>query len=132
MDLSSLDTVAAASEGAVMPVRHPVTKVALKTEKGEAVTLTVTGSDSKEFRDQERALINKRINAGQRTANADDIYSEATAVLASCVKAWANIELDGKKLDCTPANVKTVLTRFPWLREQVDAFVGDRANFLQA
>lgn len=137
MDLSNLDTVAASGKGAVMEVRHPVTKAILLTtptppkDKGDPVTLTIIGFDATEFRDHERALINKRLNGGKsRQTDAEAIQDEAITVLAMCVKAWSGIEVDGKQLDCTPANVKMVLNRFPWLKEQVDAFVGDRANFL--
>lgn len=133
MDLSTLDTMAAASEGAVMEVRHPVTGMPLKSEGGEPITLTLLGYDSKQFQEYGRLEINRRLNGGApKVQTAEGYENDKIEALSVCVKAWANIMLDGKVLDCSPANAKAVLARFPWIREQVDVFVGSRANFLPA
>jgi hypothetical protein len=131
MDLSNLDTVAAASEGAVMPLLHPVSRAPLKTDDKKPITLTLLGYDSIQFQDFERIKINRRLNgedAPERSAEAHE--ADKLETLSLCVKSWQNIIVDGKALECTAENVRMVLKRFPWIREQVDLFVGNRANFL--
>jgi len=130
MDLASLEPI---SDGAVIPLRHPVTDLPLTTDKGEPITVTVVGMDSDQFKARQRVIINRRIKAGKKaTATAEGIEEEALDALASCVTALSNIVLDGKPVDHSTANVKLLFSRLPWLKEQVDEAVADRANFLKA
>jgi len=43
---------------------------------------------------------------------------------------WSGIEENGVKVDFSFANAVNLLTDYPWLFEQLDMFIGDRANFL--
>lgn len=54
----------------------------------------------------------------------DDISS-----LASLVTAWENVFWNKEALPCTRENVIKVLTAVPDIRQQVRAFVEERANF---
>jgi hypothetical protein len=131
LDLGQLDTGAASEGGVDMPVRHPVTNAPLLD--GETpVTIRVLGMDSKAFRKATRANQDRRLKGMRyRTPTADEIDAEGLDLLVKCTAAWSGIELDGAPLECTPANVRTLYTRFVWLREQVDTAIGDRGNFLQ-
>lgn len=138
MDLSNFDSVKASDEGAVMEVMDPTKGVPLTFMVGEEkkpVTITLLGMDSQKVRDKRNFEINKRLKVTARNRNtttAEQNEEEGTSLLAFCTVAWSGMVLDGKPLECTKDNAALVYTRFPWLRSQVDEFVGDRANFLKA
>lgn len=56
--------------------------------------------------------------------------AERARVLAQVTVAWQGVALDGEVLDCSPANAERLYLRLPWLLDQADRFVADRANFL--
>jgi hypothetical protein len=45
------------------------------------------------------------------------------------VEGWS-ITLGGERPDCTEAKVREVFEALPWVREQVDAALGDAQAFL--
>ena len=133
MDLTELDTSSAADEGVEMAVRHPVTNAPLMMADGETpITIRVAGMDSKIFRKAQRANQDRRMKGARyRAPTADELDAEATELVAKCTLSWRGVMIDGAELQCSFANAKQLYTRLPWLREQVDLFMGDRANFLQ-
>jgi hypothetical protein len=132
MDLATLDTSKAASEGAIMEVQHPVEGTVLKDASGQLVTITLIGADSDKVRKRQRIEINKRLKRGNRAKiTAEEIEEDSINQLAFSTVAWTGIEFEGKTLDCTADNAAMVYQRLGWLREQVSAFVEDRSNFLK-
>jgi len=126
MDLSQLDVQAAAENGANLEVRHPATGIVIP-----GMTITVLGTDSKTYRNAIKARLRQRVN--QRKKNDFDpekAEKEAVELLADLTVDWDGISLDGQVLKCNRENCITVYSRFAWIREQVDEFIGDRANFL--
>lgn len=128
MDLNKLDLTKASNEGAWVDLKHPATAEKLPMK------IKVIGKDSDKFIEMSEKY---------SRSNLDDLKSNKTfeqrlekskeygdQLLINCTLAWEGIELDGKKLDCTPENVKLVYKRFNWIREQVDTAIADRANFL--
>ena len=132
MDLATLDSVKAANEGAAMEVLHPTSNVPLKDDQDNPITITLIGQDSDKVKKRQRLEMNKRLKAGRRsTMTAEELEEQGLELLAFCTVSWNGIKLDGQLLDCTADNAMKVYKRVPWLREQVDSFVGDRANFLK-
>lgn len=132
MDLATLDSVKAANEGAAMEVLHPTSNVPLKDDQENPITITLIGQDSDKVKKRQRLEMNKRLKAGRRsTMTAEELEEQGLELLAFCTVSWSGIKLDGQLLDCTADNAMKVYKRVPWLREQVDSFVGDRANFLK-
>jgi len=129
MDLATLEPTA---DSVPVQLRHPTTNERLTTEAGVAITVSIVGMDSEQFRTRHRAIINKRLNAGKKAkVTAEEIEAESIDTIAACITGWQNIDLDGKPLDFSKASAKTLLTRLPWLREQLDEAIADRANFLK-
>lgn len=130
MDLLKIDTTPAANEGAVMEVRHPTTGEVL-LDNGEAVTITLLGTDSDAFEKINDAAVNRRLKGtGRLVPLAEEQRVIAIEMLAGCTLAWKGIGVeDGKNLEFSRPNAKLVYTKFKWLRDQVDKFVGDRTNF---
>jgi hypothetical protein len=135
MDLSTLETTSVAEQGAAMEVQHPVTGAVLTDTSGAALTITLAGQDSERFRKAERRITNKRLAsqaAGRRIAlTSEGLETDAIERLVACTITWSGITLDGEAKDCTPENAREAYKRLPWLREQVERFVEDRANFLK-
>lgn len=135
MDFSKLDTTKHADEGAELELLSPIDDTVLRDEKtGEAVTIKVIGTDSKDYtkvyqKIQDRR-IQKRFKKGKTTITAAEMQEEAMDMLVACTKGWKHIEIEGKELAFSEDNARMLYTKFPWVREQVDAFVSDRANFL--
>lgn len=136
-DLSTLDTTKAAEEGATLEVRHPTTGIVLMNGEAKPVTLTLAGSDSDRAMKAERAALNRRFkaNANRRgtssSMTAEELDSDTLDKLAACTLGWSGFVVEGSEVECTPANARQLYRQWPWLREQAQAFVDDRANFLK-
>ncbi|MBF0375535.1 MAG: hypothetical protein HQL38_18530 [Alphaproteobacteria bacterium] len=131
IDLASLDTAACANRGAAMTLLHPATRQPLLDSEGQAVAITLAGQDSEAWRKAQRIVSNRRLAArGKAKLTAEELEVEALEMLARCTLAWTGVVIDGKALDCTPANARHLYERLPWVREQADDFVADRANYL--
>lgn len=143
MSLTSLNTAAAANEGRAMPVLHPTDRTPLRDDKGKPVSITLLGQDSDTFIKAEnaaRARTMENLSQGAKfSPAASDL--QACEALAHCTTDWSGIPkgwLDGTD-DETPikhtAENALALYQNPgvkWLRDQVDKFIANRANFLKA
>jgi hypothetical protein len=137
IDLAALDTVQGSNEGFEVSIYNPATTENL------GLFITVLGKDSDEFQRVSRAQQKKRMEkmskGGFRNTNVPVESSEADGIqlLAAVTKSWRQgekqtITLDGRELDCSKDNAAMIYERFPWIREQVDVAIGDRANFIKA
>lgn len=129
MDLNSLNLTENAEKGVELTLRHPVTDEPLD------IVLTVAGSDSKRYKRASHRVQNRVMGRGRNKITAEKLEANGLEVLSECVINWKNVEdseLFDKKPQCTPENIQKFFTRHQWAKEQVDAFVADRANFLQS
>lgn len=122
MDLKNLDVRAAADEGAELVLEHPVTGDPL-----EGVAIRVLGADSSAYRRAVKRIAERR--HGKKRVSLDDMERQASELMAAVTVSWRNIEVDGEAIDCTEENAIRLYTDYPWIREQVDRFIADRANF---
>lgn len=134
MDLKNLKR----TEGVrVLELRNPHTSAVLTQEGTNApVTISLISADAPEY----RALVHKQNNArikemrvarkglGGITSESTDASNLELLVLAT--KAWSGIVENGQALQCTPDVIRYVYTEYPWIREQAEEFVNERANFL--
>jgi len=134
MDLLTLNTRDVANQGAVMEVENPGTGEKLRNEKGELVTITLLGRDSDKLKKRQNELTNNVLKKGFRAkpATAEKTDDDRLTTLVLATVEWANVEAGGKVLDCSSENVRSIYKQLPWLAEQADAFIDDRANFLKA
>lgn len=128
-DFASRDVAAKAEEGAELEVLDPVT--------GEAVGayITLAGADSVVHRKAVANISKRRFNnqKGFRNKGFDPerMEAESIEILAACTLSWKGVTLEGAALPCSRDNAIKMYTRFPWLREQVEAFISDRSEYLQ-
>ena len=132
MDLTKL---AVDTDGTALELRHPVTGEVLYDDDGKAITITLLGMDSEPFKRAQRAIINKRLQQGQKAkVTAEDLEKEAVDTLVGCTVDWSGIVLDGKPVPFSKDAARALYTRsdLPFIREQVDSFIAERSNFMKA
>jgi hypothetical protein len=123
-DFTKLDFATKAEAGAVMQVKNPLTGEAL------GATVTVIGTDSKTFRNlaKQRSVASmERTAEDLKTYDAD---ADNISMIAKCILGWTGIFEGETEIKFSYENAVMMLTKYSWLREQIDRFVGDRANFL--
>lgn len=102
----------------------------------QGVTFEVYSKDSDHFIKEENRITQKRLRkargsrGGAIPLDAAEIRADDTDLLARCIAGWKGVVYKGKVLEYTHQNAVMLLTEVPFIREQVDAFVGDRQNFL--
>ena len=134
MDLSTLDTAELANQGALLELRDPAGNPVLQ-EDGSPVTLTLLGEDS----DIVTQVTNRNANqflrgtsAGGQAVTAEMSRTNEINKFATATVGWSGIVVDGEAVTFSLDAAKALYRRFPWIRDQVRTFVGDRANFTKA
>lgn len=130
-----VDTVSLAEAGQRLELRDAIGNVMVST--GGAVAVTLLGVDSTKYRDTMDRVTRARVEALQKAAQTgaqipQDKNAFAIEVLSAVTTGWENVnDSQGNPIAFTPENV-SALYAYPAIREQVDAFVSSRANFLKA
>lgn len=131
-DLANLATYSP-DEGAVLELRG-IDGAQLFNDDETPMTITLLGEDSDVAVKARNATTNRRIQQGARAkVTAEGISSDNAAYLAKLTTGW-NITLGGEKAEFSQeAALKLYANpKLAFIREQVQAFVEDRANFLKA
>ena len=129
MDLKKHDTVAFSDEGATLTLMSP-------DGSGEPTDIQIVcyGPDShvvtKLRREQsDRRLARARRPGGGKKVTAAELEAEDCAFLATATKGWSNMQENGKDLPFSYEEALRVYREYPWIMEQVNRFIADRANF---
>jgi hypothetical protein len=120
-----------------MTIMHPTTNMPLRDKDGCDAWIELYSNDSTIARRHERAIRQRRLSMripGKITA--DEIEASAVELLAALTRDWRLLDLSGVPID-QPFSIEAARQLYSnpallWLREQVDAFVSDRANFSKA
>lgn len=126
MDLSAFEV-----DDQPFPVEvvHPV------SGKPIGLVIQVVGTDSAAYQNIQRKLQNRRLQKWQRNRStkmsAEQLEEEQLELLCSCIHSWTGMVVDGKEVEFSPDAAREILVRFPFVREQIDEAIGDRANFLK-
>lgn len=133
VDLASLDTSEASEKGAKLELRHPNTGEVLRHDDGRPFTITLVGRDSNRFMSLARAQSDRRLQQALRSRQpvmTAAVEKDDTELLVNATLEW-DIIFDGKPAENNPKAYRDVYSNpgYRWLREQVDEFVGNRANF---
>lgn len=126
-DLAELDTAKGAEQGYELELRHPTTHEPI------GAFIKVVGQDAESYQEQLRALQKKSVEAMARSrrVNGIDAEQEGINLLAASTRGWRALPpVDGKPLEFSPENARTLYRRFPWIREQVATAISERSNFL--
>lgn len=134
LDLSTLDTAKCADEGADLELRHPSTRATFCNDAGDPITIRLVGVDSAIYRKAQAALTNRKLVQNKRGVKitAEELEADALEMAAKCTVSWSSdLALDGAPIPFSKQNAAKLYQRFPWIKEQVEEFINDRANFLQ-
>ena len=124
-----MDISAIKPEGRTINITHPAT--------GEPIGLSVTlrPQSAPEVEKVKRTLTNRRLQNRNFKPTAATIEADANELLIACVAAWEwkdKVSFHGEKPECTPDNVRKVLTELVWVRDQIDREAGDSESFFSA
>jgi len=126
-DLASLDTIAASNEGEWMNVMHP------KTDEPIGARIKLAGPDSDIVKKAQNKITNRRLKGrGRNKLDAESINEEQVEMLASCTLGWEGIVVNGEEVKFSKDNAVNLYLKYPWIMEQVNIFIGDRANFIKS
>lgn len=125
-DLALLDSKSACEDGAEMELLHPRTKQPL------GAFITLRGKDSPSLRAYISRQQNDRLEKIRRgkAINVEQQEKDNINLLAQATTGWRGMVEDGEELPFSVSEAARVYAEFPWIEEQADAFIGDRANFL--
>ena len=144
VDLGDLDTVGGANKGFEVELYQPATNEDL------GIFITVLGRDSDTFqkiaKQQNKRRIDKMSKSGFRAGKVtapsqEEIDADNLDMLTACSMSWRTIdgdeELDtvlfeGEELTFSIGAAKKLYSARPWIKEQIDVAIGDRANFIKA
>ena len=118
MDIESLYTVDAHESGAEMQVKDP-------SGKSVDMFIKVIGVDSKAWRGLAKERRKKMLD-GQTDPDADDID-----MLVKATTGWRGFMSGGKKVEFSKDKIKELYENAPYIAEQVDRFIANRANFIK-
>lgn len=114
-------------EGAVIEIMQPSGDPYVGLD-GATATITVVGSESKQYRASEMAESRKLLKGGRAKLTPEQLRSQRINKAASAVVEWSGWD-DGKKdLPCTLEHVKDVI-RHEHILRQVEAGIDDHAGF---
>ena len=125
MEFNDLLTQEAHEEGAELEIYNP------ETGKKTGFFITVMGADSLAFQKEQKKLRNKAILAYSKDKEPDyeEEIKDEIRHLANITLDWRGIESNGKPKPFTKEHCIELYTKSPGVRQQVDRFVSDRANF---
>ena len=126
LDLAQLSTEKLCDEGVWLTLEHPITGEPLPAR------IRLAGIDSKIYQQQIRKNQNKRLKRFRFKMSSEEIENERLNLLAAITLEWEGVVENGQALECNTKNARHVYATYPWIREQVDEFAGDRANFIKS
>jgi hypothetical protein len=124
--LEDLDTAAGGEAGYELELRLP-------TGRMLPGRIKIRGYDSATYQQlldehQRRRLANIAMS---KNPTVEQMNAEAIETAASLVMGWTvPFDWEGKPFEYSAANAVKLMTRFYWIREQVERAAGVRANFL--
>lgn len=139
--LSQLDTKKVADAGVTIALTDPYTAEQLTLADGSVMSITVLGRDSAKMREYVRKVTDKRLEELRKNKSQsfslEESESEKAGALAAVTVAWNLPPIDeGSTVapPCTESNARALYSdpRFPWIVEQLDAVIADRASFFKA
>lgn len=132
-DFAALDTKALAEKGLVVNLETP-TGDPFVDDDGKQYFIRILGGDAGKIREKHRLSLDKvyeRVRKNRDLGGAKESEREQVERLAAATLDWYLPTLDGETLACTEPNARKLYgdPRFPWLVEQLQKRIDDRAAF---
>lgn len=134
-DISKFDTRNKSEAGVEMKIFSPVTGKPFTDSDGKEITITLRGRNSRQYKDAQRVVVERRIERQARGVNSTpaDLQQDDADILAACTVTWTFTEMDGQPFPPTPENATQFWhsERFPWIVDQASRFIANDGNFLE-
>jgi len=132
MDLANIENAYDPNDGFAVELNGP-DEAPLTNEDGSRMTITVLGADSDAAVRARNANVNKHLAKGARAkVTAESSQADAASFLAKLTVGW-NITMGGQKPAFSQDEAQKLYLnpRLAFIREQVDAAIAERSNFLK-
>lgn len=131
----SLRDVGTIKDTTVVTLKHPATRKPLPNADGTPMTVTVYGPYSARYkaviREQQQARMGEAVGDALAPLTPDEIEALSDELMVRCIADW-HITLEGDEpLPYSPEAAEQVIAEFPWLRDQINAAMGNVATFLE-
>ena len=126
MDISKIRLADKSEQGSTLVVLDPVTGV--ETD----LKIKLAGTDSFIYRNWLKRMSNKKLgNFKKKGFSYEESERSSVELLAELTLGWEGLEADGEPIVYSREKAIDLYSdpNMKWLREQVDEFVGERANF---
>lgn len=111
-----------------------VAEINILSEAGEPtdVRIQVYSPDSEQYRKAANRVRNNTMKFIRKNngTTAERIEADMVEILANVTVGWSGLTENGQPWPFSIENARRLYTDFPFIREQVDEFVGDRKNFI--
>jgi len=123
--MTDLSTIVAAERG--IDIKHPA------TDEPVGLRIILLPEDHPLVRAASRKALNERLQArGKITA--EKMEAGRTDMLVASIGGWVwegDLTFHGQKPEFNDANLRKVLNELSWISEQIDAELGNRAEFFR-
>jgi len=96
----------------------------------EGVRIKILGIDSDPYKKKQRQITDKRLTNRKMKITSAELESEGLSLITSCVVEWEGVEDNDGVVVCNESNVRKFLSENTFIKEQIDAAIADRANFI--
>lgn len=132
MNIEALKQEAERQDGEVEVAVKDAAGKPYKAKDGSPVVFVVVGEYAKRFRENERPVIDRRINRspGDEEPSNDEIERRIAESVACGVVGWRGVETpDGTPVPFSLENCTQVFVVAPWIRKQVEHRIRGHALF---
>lgn len=126
-DLSDFaDLIRVQDDGIDVDILHP------KTGESLGMTIRVAGPDSERQKKARTAVNNDRLlKSRNKRVTAPELEADQLKVVAASIISWSGVIENGKEVELTGETATDILTRYPFILDQINSVVGDRAGFIK-
>lgn len=130
-----ISTLALKTDTVDVQLRHPATGELLFSDEAKTlpVAVTVYGKASSQYRNAVNAMVNRSMKrkAKKEKETAEVMNEEGLTLLTAITAGFKELSVNGS-VPSSEADYRTLYAdaKYAWIKDQVNEFVGDDANFL--
>lgn len=128
VDLSEFAGLPQAQEDGIdVAILHPGTGEDL------GITVRVAGPDSERQKKARNAITNERLQKSRnKRLTASELEADAIKITAASIIEWSGMIENGKPVELTRENATAIITKYPFIYDQLTAAIGDRSGFIKS
>ena len=125
------DVAATEDEGIVVPIKDLNGDPQSYEDNGvtKPAVIRVAGTYSTTYRRAAEASREKAMKRRRVAPSGAQMARQELELIAACVLSWEGLANAGQPFPCTKANAIALLDACPWIRQDVEAAMGDHESF---